>query len=1006
MSYELCINCRICKSADLTDLIDLGEQCLTSIFPKESEPSPMKAPQVLMKCNNHKCGLVQMKHTVAASHLYTDNYGYRSGLNNTMIDHLQGIVSYIENLTHLKEGDIVVDIGANDATLLSKYNAAAVQKIAIDPSGPQFIEYYPKNVELVPEFFSGKIIQKLDITKKVKVVTSISMFYDLPDPLQFAQDVCDALDELDGIWVMEQSYMPTMIKNLSFDTICHEHLEYYTLKQIDYIAECVGLKVIDMTTNDCNGGSFRVTLSHKNSKYSCNELNVAMYRLKESQEAWDTVAPYKKFEKDFKLQGETLVRFLKHQRHFQKKIAIYGASTKGNTFLQYFGIDNTMIGVVAERNPRKFGHKTPGTEIPIRSEKDVRDAKPDIMLVLPWHFKKEFLVRESEFLDNGGTFIFPLPHFEIVTRKQKPMMIIGGSGQIGNHMCFIQDHQTLIYNISRNPNIIKSNVTNIPCNITDHATLDCLIRAIKPAIIINFASITDSNESIEKPVETIELNGICVTKILETIRSIDCNIKFFNAGSTEMFRGLEHDDVINEESLDKIRPTTPYAIGKTLAFWSVKQYREQYGIYAITGILSNVESHIRRDSYVTKKIINYFKTGDFTKPLLLGNPLHTCDWMHALDVCTSIHSIMGKPIASDYMISSGKLHTIAEFVTEVARYYKIDCHWTDDYKEMLLKKDTTPIVCAYQNHLIRGFEKQRRIRYDNSKLKSVYTHLVDRDLTNLVNYLITNINQDPLIYLCSGRLGDFIHCLWVIKRIFDITGKKGKVLLTETYGGDIFGNGLENTFNELESIVTNQPYIDSFEFHDNLYENKIVNINLNLWRKLEGEGLHWFNKLSKTYNLNWQPTSGVIEKWIDVGKTNEMFNTFHDIVVVHQSLVPTRINPSFPWNEILQNNKCIFVTCNKNEYDQFSHKHLVNCHLAHDLDEMFSIINSCKFFCGNQSSPLAIAVALGKPVYCQFGNVHDRKSYIDLGPNVMYEDKIPSSDMLAFSKSQPQSSIL
>jgi len=673
MSFTLQTKCRICDDTNLIDILDLGSQSLTSIFPKLDEPSPVFAPQALIKCTN--CGLLQMKHTVNAENLYTDNYGYRSGLNGTMISHLSKIVEQIEYIVQFEDNDIVVDIGANDATLLSKY-CDRITKIAIDPCGEQFKEYYPSNVRLIPEFFSKDTYNKNVGIKKAKVVTSISMFYDLPHPQQFTNDVAEILHE-DGIWLMEQSYMPTMIDRLSFDTICHEHLEYYSLKQIEYMADRAGLKVIDMSLNDCNGGSFRVILCHKeNTCYNVNTQQLDEYRKWEIE--WNASDPYTRFKAQIEIQKTALMNFLKQQKSNGKTIAIYGASTKGNTLLQYYGIDKDLITCVAERNPRKFGHKTPGTEIPIKCEEDVRNMKPDYMLVLPWHFKDEFLVRETTYLENGGTFIFPLPHMDIVSYDPRRIaLVIGSTGQIGSHLVSLLISKGYnVFTMSRNEENL-SLVTHIPCDISNYGILDCYIRSIKPDEIYNLAAITDNHESINNPVQTMNLNATSVFQILESIKNT--NTKFFNMGSIEMFKGLDKDVIgINESDIDKLCPKTPYAIAKQSAFWAVKNNRDLYGTYCVTGICTNVESKMRRASYVTKKVINYFKQGKYDIPLEIGNSDVYCDWIYIGDVINSMYTIMQQHKPSDYIIGCGHVYSLREFIYEVANYVGIKCKWVDN----------------------------------------------------------------------------------------------------------------------------------------------------------------------------------------------------------------------------------------------------------------------------------------------------------------------------------------
>jgi hypothetical protein len=304
----------------------------------------------------------------------------------------------------LVRGDTVVDIGSNDATLLKSYSVQGLTKFGVDPTGTQFKEYYTDDITLVPTYFTGSALPNV----LAKVVTSISMFYDLPDPVQFMSDVKGILHE-NGVWVQEQSYMPEMLNRNSFDTVCHEHLEYYALKQIMLMARMANLCVFDVEFNSCNGGSFRVFLCHPGAR-TVNSDKIVDVLKTESYMGLSSVQVYSDFENRCKLIRDELVEFLKTAG----TVYLYGASTKGNTLLQYCGIDNKLVVAAAERNPRKYGCRTPITNIPIVSEEVMRANKPDVLLVLPWHFKSEFIEREKEFLKNGGTIVFPLPNLEIV----------------------------------------------------------------------------------------------------------------------------------------------------------------------------------------------------------------------------------------------------------------------------------------------------------------------------------------------------------------------------------------------------------------------------------------------------------------------------------------------------------------------------------------------------------------------------------------------------------------
>lgn len=412
--------CRICENPDLIPILDLGVQVLSGRFPSEGEAGPPKAPLELVKCNNSEssnaCGLLQLKHSVPPEEMYLHNYGYRSGINQTMRMYLKGIVERVREILRLHKGDVVLDIGSNDATLLKYYETPGLQKIGIDLAGEQFLQYYTEDIELISDYFNSSNYFSVSPNKQAKVITSIAMFYDLETPMNFVKDIEEILHQ-DGIWVLEQGYMPKMLEKNLFDIVCHEHLEYYSLNQIDWILRRNDLRIFDVEFNTINGGSFRLYVSHKNSAFKSNHKKIDQVFSNEEKLKLDSEEPYKEFRKRiFRIKDE-LYNFLTTEKEKGKSVYIYGASTKGNVLLQFCNIDHTLITAAADRNPEKWGRRTPGTNIPIISEEEARKAKPDYFLVLPWHFRQEFVKREVNFLASGGKFIFSLPEIEIIGYK-------------------------------------------------------------------------------------------------------------------------------------------------------------------------------------------------------------------------------------------------------------------------------------------------------------------------------------------------------------------------------------------------------------------------------------------------------------------------------------------------------------------------------------------------------------------------------------------------------------
>lgn len=420
--YREVNRCRICGNDDLVPVLDLGNQSLSGIFPKSRSQEIESGPLELLKCaeGDHKnaCGLLQLRHTYDFDELYGDNYGYRSGLNRSMVEHLNKKVSRITRLIKLLPGDLVIDIGSNDGTLLKAYPQGIPILAGIDPTGSKFSKYYPENIALFPDYFSSRLVKRNFGDKKAKVITSIAMFYDLESPVEFMKQIYDVLSD-EGIWVFEQSYMPFMLKMNSYDTVCHEHLEYYRMKQIKWMTDKVGFKIIDVEFNNINGGSFSVTVAKASSSHK-EAKGILRNILKEEEAAGlHTSRPYEDFRKKVFEHKEKLPAYIRKLAKSGKKIFGYGASTKGNVILQFCGLGEKDIPFIAEVNPDKFNAYTPGTLIPIISEEDAKAMKPDCLMVLPWHFKDNIVERERAYLENGGVLLFPLPCPETVSIKRK-----------------------------------------------------------------------------------------------------------------------------------------------------------------------------------------------------------------------------------------------------------------------------------------------------------------------------------------------------------------------------------------------------------------------------------------------------------------------------------------------------------------------------------------------------------------------------------------------------------
>ena len=418
--YKTLSNCRICGNSNLVSILNLGEQYLTGVFPKTKDTVLTKGPLELVKCmpiaDSNVCGLVQLSHSYDLDEMYGDTYGYRSGLNQSMVRHLQNKVAKISEINKLNDFDVIIDIGSNDATLLKAYSNSKLELIGVDPSAEKFRDFYTDNIKLITDFFPSKALFDHLGSKKAKVITSISMFYDLEEPMKFVKAIHDFLD-VDGIWVFEQSYLPTMINTSSYDTVCHEHLEYYTVKQIKWMLDSVGLNIVDIELNNVNGGSFSIVAAKKESSVFSENVNlVNEFLQKEADAGYNTLSVFEKFSEIVANHKESLIDFLTDLKNKGKVVVGYGASTKGNVVLQYCGITTELIPFIAEVNEDKFGSFTPGSSIPIISEKEAKDLRPDYLFILPWHFKDNFIQKEQEFLNSGGYLLFPLPEIKIISK--------------------------------------------------------------------------------------------------------------------------------------------------------------------------------------------------------------------------------------------------------------------------------------------------------------------------------------------------------------------------------------------------------------------------------------------------------------------------------------------------------------------------------------------------------------------------------------------------------------
>ncbi len=406
-------NCRVCGKGNLKPVLSLGVQYIVNFVESESRES-LAAPLELVICDKLSggCGLVQLRHTVSPELLYR-KFWYKSGINQTMINQLATIAAAAERIVAIKPNDIIVDIGANDGTLLRCYSTKDARLVGFEPAVNLIEEARVGTTLIINDFFNYDSFKERFGTQKAKVITSIAMFYDLDEPNRFVEDIVNILDQ-NGVWIIQMNYLVTMLQNNAFDNISHEHLEYYSLQSLKHLLDRHGLVVFDLEFNEINGGSIRTYVKRKDcSKYPVTD------RVKDTLETErkmriDDHQIYLEFASKLQELKNKTYNFIKDVVNQGKTVYVYGASTRGHVLLQFYNLDHKLITAAADRNPVKWGKKIVGTSIPIMSEEEARSKKPDYFLVLPWYFIDEFKKREDAFLRAGGKFIVPLPQFRLI----------------------------------------------------------------------------------------------------------------------------------------------------------------------------------------------------------------------------------------------------------------------------------------------------------------------------------------------------------------------------------------------------------------------------------------------------------------------------------------------------------------------------------------------------------------------------------------------------------------
>ena len=361
------------------------------------------------------CSLAQLDRDFPSNEMYGENYGYMSSLNSSMVDHLSEIAQYLEKTAELKQGDVVLDIGSNDGTLLSLYQTQGIIRVGMDPTIVKYKSLYPNSTIAVSEFFSAAAFESVCPGRKAKVVSTVAMLYDLPDPSGFAKQVRQILADI-GFWHIEVSYGPWMLESGAFDAVCHEHVEYYSLKTLKRILDLSGFKIAAISFNDTNGGSLSITATPVENK-SASEATSDLQSIidKEDSSGCNELSGWRKFDHLAKSRISDMENFLISVKADGKRVVGLGASTKGNILLQSLNPEAlSAIEVIGEINDFKFGKVTPGTGITIAPESEVINSQPDFIVILPWHFKESFKLRLHDYTKTGGSIVFPLPELEIV----------------------------------------------------------------------------------------------------------------------------------------------------------------------------------------------------------------------------------------------------------------------------------------------------------------------------------------------------------------------------------------------------------------------------------------------------------------------------------------------------------------------------------------------------------------------------------------------------------------
>ena len=403
--------CRSCGCKILKPIISLGNHYISGFVDDEKDQGE-KVPLSLVLCED--CKLLQMEYSAPPESMWNEQYWYKSGINSIIRNDLKDIVINAERMIKLEDGDTVIDIGNNDGTMFENYRNKRLNLIGFEPCKNVAEESKAKGFAVINDFFNAEAVRN---ENKAKVITAISMFYDVEDPNKFLEDIKKCLDK-DGLFVIQQNYLVTMLEKVAFCNTCHEHREYYTLKTLTSLLERHGLEIFDVELNGINGGSIRTYIkSAGNKNFATNGAKIDKIINNENFLKLDTLEPYLEFAKKIENNKKELLGFIHSEKKKGKKFCGLGASTRGNTICQAFGLNSDLIECIFDKNPDKWGRKTVGSLIPVRSPEDAKDIEHDYQIVFIWSIFAGVGEDELEFLERGGKFILPLPKFKIVSNE-------------------------------------------------------------------------------------------------------------------------------------------------------------------------------------------------------------------------------------------------------------------------------------------------------------------------------------------------------------------------------------------------------------------------------------------------------------------------------------------------------------------------------------------------------------------------------------------------------------